>query len=101
MASMNYIERTREALIAELGGLAAVKGWGVNAEQLLDAYTQLALTTGTETTAANVHDAWAVVTARTRPAHVLLVPFEDLDADMQARDDEFRDAVITAAGEVT
>lgn len=100
MADVNYIQRVREALITKLGGHESIRGWGANAEQLLDAYTQLALTTGTETTSADVHDAWAVITARTRPEHVLLVPFEDLDPDMQTRDDEFRDAVIAAAGEV-
>lgn len=96
---MNYVARVREALIAELGGHETIKGWGVDAERLLDAYTQLALTTGTATTSADVHDAWAVVAARRRPAHVLLVPFEDLDPETQARDDEYRDAVIAAAGE--
>lgn len=98
---MSYVEQVRDRLIGELGGHETIAGWGVTAERLIDAYTLPALTTGAGTTSADIHDAWAVVTSRSRPEHRSVVPFYELASEVRAMDDEFRDAVIAAAGELT
>jgi hypothetical protein len=95
-AGGTYVEQTRDRLGAALGN-DEIENWGENAERLLDLYTLLALTRGGEVTSQEVHDAWAVATARTDPDHRSLVPFDELAPDVQVLDDQYRDAIVTAA----
>ena len=60
-------------------------------------YVLLVLTSGTATTLADVHDAWACARAITRPDHRDLVPFEQLTADVAEWDRPFMVAIHTAA----
>lgn len=63
---------------------------------LIDLYTLLALTRGAHVTGADVHNAWALWRSRNWPSHPDLVPFEQLDADAQARDEPFAVAIRQA-----
>lgn len=60
-------------------------------------YVLLVLTRGTQTTLADVHDAWAAARAVTRPDHKDLVPFDQLSADIAEWDWPFMQAIHTAA----
>jgi hypothetical protein len=88
----SYVDTMRYRVISALGD-SNNTGW----DQLMDLYTLLAMTTGTTTTSNNIHDAWSIATARTDPEHRSLVPFSELEQDIQSMDDVYRDAVIAAA----
>jgi hypothetical protein len=66
-------------------------------QRLLGLYAYLALTTGSATTREGVHDAWAVWRYQTNATHRSQIPFEDLTADVQARDQPYVDAIHRAA----
>ena len=70
-------------------------------QRLLELYGFLALTTGTDTTRENVHDAWAVWKEEIDPAHRSLIPFEELTPDVQALDQPYVDAIHRAAVTLT
>ena len=91
-----YITRARTALLAALGD---TEGWPltVREQRLLDLYTLLVLTKGTECSTEDVHDAWAVARQRERPEHPALVPFSLLDDSAAKRDIPYRDAIRSAA----
>lgn len=57
--------------------------------ELLRLYALLILTTGTATTRENVHDAWAVWRAGSSPARPTMVPFAELPASEQERDEKY------------
>lgn len=63
---------------------------------LLELYALLVLTTRSETTLANIHDAWAVATAETNPKHKSLVPFSELSDEDKEKDQLYLDIVLTA-----
>lgn len=65
--------------------------------ELLRLYTLLALVKGPGTTLEDVHDAWAVWRADTRPDHPSLVPFGDLRPEVQELDRKYMDAICAAA----
>lgn len=67
---------------------------------LLGYYTLLLFTKGGDTTAKDVHNAWAAWRAVTRPDHPDLVPFADLPLNVQALDEPFAEAIFAAAGEL-
>lgn len=69
-------------------------------DDLLDLYALLVLTTGTSTTWENVHDAWAIWRNRTNPDHKSLVPFENLDIEVQELDEEYTEAIKAVAREI-
>jgi len=85
---VSYVEEARRVLEAELPG---------QQETILDLYLLLALTKGTETTAEDVHDAWAIWRSRTRPDHPDLLPFADLRPDVARRDEEYVAGIHRAA----
>lgn len=63
-------------------------------------YAVLALTKGTTTTMQDVHDAWAVWRADTRPDHPSIRPFAELSPDVQELDRRYMDAIRQVAAEV-
>ena len=65
--------------------------------QLLSYYALLALVTGVETTSENVHDAWSAWRVEEFCNHRSAIPFNELSAEVQALDDEYRDAIIKVA----
>ncbi len=91
MESPNYVAWARRLLVEELAEEYACE------DDLLDLYTLLVLHDGLWCTLENVHDAWAVWTARTRPNHPSLIPFSKLTPEIQAYDEPYRDAIQRAA----
>jgi len=92
--SDTYITRARAALLAALGDTEL--DWE-REQTLLDLYTLLVLVKGTECSAEDVHDAWAVAHQRVRPDHWSLVPFDQLKKSTAAFDILSRDAIRSAA----
>lgn len=85
---MNYFFDATEAILDQLPGLPY---------DLAQLYALLALTTGTETTLENVHDAWSAWTINHRPDHRSLVPFSELTEEVQELDRKYRDGIVRAA----
>lgn len=67
---------------------------------LLDLYTLLVFVTGVHTELEHVHDAWAIWRNRTNPRHQSLIPFPDLQQDIQEMDRKFAQAIRETAQEV-
>ncbi len=95
-AASTYAAQAREALIDALDR----SGHGGNPPELIDFYTLLVLTRGTECSLEDVHDAWAMWRLNTRPEHPDLVPFDQLTEDVKAWDEPYRAAIVVAAEEV-
>jgi hypothetical protein len=85
LTTSNYIDTVRGCVVEK------TKCQG----KLLDLYTLLTLTTGENTTAKNVHDAWAI--ACKNPNHKSLIPFEELSTEVQQLDDFYVDAIKEVA----
>ncbi len=60
-------------------------------------YALLALVKGADVTAADVHNAWAVWMEQQAPDHRSIKPFKELDAETQASDEPFAEAIRAAA----
>ena len=88
------VTRARAALLAALGDTE--RDWE-REPRLLDLYTLLVLIKGTECSAEDVHDAWAVARQRERPGHPALVPFSLLDDSAAKLDIPYRDEIRSAA----
>ena len=95
MVTDTYITQARAALLTALGDTE--HDWE-REQRLLDLYTLLVLIKGTECSAEDVHDAWAVAHQRVRPDHWSLVPFDQLKESTAAFDILSRDAIRAAAG---
>ncbi len=67
---------------------------------LLELYALLALVSGGGTTLENVHDAWSIYRARTRPDHPALIPFIQLAPDVRELDRKYADAIRAAAADL-
>jgi hypothetical protein len=88
-----------------LDELAAEIEQGVPPDLLLDRdtrplfrlYALLALVKGTDVTAADVHNAWAVWMEQQDPDHRFIRPFEELDAKTRASDEPFAKVIREAA----
>lgn len=63
-------------------------------------YAVLALAKGTATTMEDVHDAWAVWRADTRPDHPSIRPFAELSPEVQELDRRYMDVIRQVAAEV-
>lgn len=85
---MSYIDDVKAALQMRLSDCD---------DELLDLYTLLCLAVGEDTTSEQVHDAWAVWRARTRPDHPSIVEFDELTEAVQRMDDKYRDAIVEVA----
>ncbi|MFD1546975.1 DUF7701 domain-containing protein [Nonomuraea guangzhouensis] len=82
---MSYVDDVRDSLAARLPGLEP---------SLLDLYTLLAMTKGVNASMEDVHDAWAVWRSRSSPDHRSIVPFDQLDVDVQELDRKYADAIV-------
>lgn len=91
---VNYIERDA-ALIRESlpKGTEVPEGSG----DLFRIYAVLLRSKGTQTTAADVHDAWSAWMSGTDPEHESITPFSELDSETQAEDGPFLSAIRRAA----
>lgn len=69
----------------------------VDTRPLFHLYALLALAKGTDVTAADVHNAWAVWMEKQDPDHRSIRPFKELDAATQASDEPFAEAIRAAA----
>lgn len=65
--------------------------------ELLDLYVNLVLSTGTETTLENVHDAWSIWKNRIDPTHKSLIPFQELTPEVQELDRKYMNAIRSVA----
>jgi hypothetical protein len=70
---------------------------GVGDPDLLRFYALLVLTLGDRITPGDVHDAWALWKLPQRPDHRSLVPFDELDAEEQMKDQPYVDGLRRAA----
>lgn len=68
---------------------------------LIEFYTILALTKGSETTMQDVHDAWSLHTSIDSPDHPSIRPFDHLPESIQEMDRRFMEAIHEVAKEVT
>lgn len=90
---MSYVQRAKAALVAELEGI----GSSVPSKpDLLNMYTLLLLSKGFGVTGEDVHNAWAVRHVAIRGDHHSLIPYADLPAHVQAKDDRYVRAIIRA-----
>ena len=60
-------------------------------------YALLALAKGQALTARDVHNAWAVWMQESDPSHHSIRPFDELDAETQAADEPFVEAIKVVA----
>lgn len=90
MNKTTYIDKVREKLKQKIH---------VN-NRLLDLYTLLVLTLGTETTLEDVHDAWAIDKNFTFHDHKSIVPFKELSREVQDLDGKYVKAIWETALEI-
>ena len=91
---MNYIDRIASDLATECGDDDPT-----DTEKLLYRfYALLVLSRGADTTARDVHDAWAAWQTGLFSKHRSIVPFEELTPEVQALDDKYVDAIHAVAG---
>jgi RyR domain len=77
-------------VIAALAEHRRARGQRPLAHELLELYALLALTTGTDTTAWHVHDAWSIWEGRHgRADHWSIVPWLELSAEVAAKDEQY------------
>ena len=67
------------------------------AQRLYRLYALLALVKGAHVTAEDVHDAWAVWITERNSGYLSLVPFVELDQDVQESDQPFVDSIRQVA----
>lgn len=89
---MDYLTAIAEAIRAEVPP-AHQDG----DRELFLIYALLVRAKGVETTAEDVHDAWAVWKSMRSLDHDALVPFEQLSGEVQAQDAPFLDAIHRVA----
>jgi hypothetical protein len=90
---VNYIDEIARAIC-----LIANRSLGGDSDfPLYRIYAVLALSTGTETTNENVHDAWAAWTAGRTDSHPCLVPYGELSPEAQELDTLYMLAIRTVA----
>lgn len=86
--AVNYVEEVKTELAKHI---KVGKG-------LMNYYSLLVLLLGEDTTLADVHDAWSVNINQTwdfdtNGNHRSLIPFDELSAEIQAKDQKFVDAI--------
>ena len=64
-------------------------------------YAILVLAKGTAVEAADVHNAWAAWMQEQNPRHHAIVPFDELDAETQASDEPFAQAIRIVAAQLS
>ena len=91
---MNYLDELAAAVRAEVDPGRIPKG---DTTSLFRMYALLVRAKGTAVTARDVHDVWAVWALEAKPHHSAIRPWEDLDAETQAKDDHYVQALHRAA----
>lgn len=105
----NYVEKARKALAEELDweyipdlGDPLPKPLPDRYTPLLDLYTLLVFTKGTNCTLEDIHDAWSVwCNVEDKPYHKSLIPFNELTKEVQELDRKYCEAVIKVANLLT
>jgi len=90
---MNYIDRLAQSIQSRVPEDALPEG---DLASLFRLYALLALSTGDEVTARNVHDAWAVWMTGEDPDHPSIQPFDQLSSEKREEDQVFVDAIRSA-----
>ena len=90
---MNYIDD----IASDIGELCGMSMTSEGDRLLLRIYAVLCRTKGLSTTNEDVHDAWAAWRIANYPGHDALVPFDELDKEVQELDSEYRDAIKEVA----
>jgi hypothetical protein len=88
---MNYIQKARSILAEKIDV----------EEDLLDVYTLLVFTTGSDTELVDVHEAWAIWKNKTDPSHKSLVPFSELTPEVRELDRKYVEAIQETAREIS
>jgi hypothetical protein len=88
---MNYIQKARSILAEKIDV----------EEDLLDVYTLLVFTTGSDTELVDVHEAWAIWKNKTDPSHKSLVPFSQLTPEVRELDRKYVEAIQETAREIS
>jgi len=95
MSEANYIDAVADA-IREQTPPNLVPDDADDPRSLFRLYALLALAVGEAVTTREVHDAWAVWMLQREQRHESLVPFDALDAHVQAEDEPFVSAIRAA-----
>jgi len=90
---LNYIDE----IAMEIGERCAMPFSSGENKRLLRIYAVLCLAKGSETTNADVHDAWSAWVLEVFPNHRSIVPFCDLKEITQDLDAPYRDAIREVA----
>jgi hypothetical protein len=85
---MTYIQAAVRDVEKELPGLSP---------ELTDLYTLLYFVKGADTTLEDVHNAWAIWRNRNAPAHISIVPFDQLTVVTQELDRKYAEGIIKVA----
>lgn len=92
---MTYLDALAREIRARVDPAIVPRRGDVDA--LFRIYALLARSKGATVTAADVHDAWAVWALQAKPDHPAVVPFEELTAETQAKDEPFARAIRDVA----
>jgi hypothetical protein len=95
MSEGNYIDAMADAIRAQTPR-DLVPEDADDPRSLFRLYALLALTVGEAVTTREVHDAWAVWMLERGEQHESIVPFGQLDAEVQAEDEPFVKAIRAA-----
>lgn len=95
MNSANYIDALADAIRAHTPP-DLVPDEADDPRSLFRLYALLALAVGKAVTTREVHDAWSVWMIERGEEHESLVPFDGLDAEVQAEDEPFVAAIRAA-----
>jgi hypothetical protein len=90
---VNYIDQ----IAAAIGNRCDMRWPDESERALLRLYAVLCLVKGERTCARDVHDAWSAWMSAQNGKHEYLVPFEELDPDIQALDDKYCAAIRKVA----
>lgn len=91
---MNYIDRLAQGIRGEVRPEDLPEG---DLGELFRLYALLVRVKGVDTTAADVHDAWAVWMSGQDAEHESIRPFEELDRPTRAEDVPYLRAVLAIA----
>lgn len=88
---MNYAQRVLDLMNAAIPD---------QDPDLIRAYALLAMTSGTQTTLRDVHEAWSLWRTMANPEHRSLIPFDELEWEVRELDRPYCDAIIRVAREL-
>ena len=92
---MNYIDRDAKEIRSELPEGSDLPSGDLDA--LFRLYALLLLVKGSDVSAQDVHNAWAVWMSSTDPAHESIKPFNELDRGTRREDDVYVSAIKKVA----